>query len=279
MNDRITVTLNDGHTMPRLGLGVYRAHDGAEVENAVSVALRTGYRLIDTASLYQNEAGVGRAIKASGIDRSDIFVTTKLWNSDQGAKNVRPAFLESLKRLGLEYIDLYLIHWPMPAVGLYVETWKEFEKLQAEGLVRSIGVSNFTVETLDELKKQSTVVPAVNQIELHPYLPQRHLRDYAATNGIQIESWRPIGGGQSSLLDEPLLKSLGERYGKSPAQIVLRWHLQHDLVVIPKSTHEERIRQNFDVFDFELSSEDMRAIDGLENGQRLGPDPQTMNSY
>lgn len=279
MNDRITVTLNDGHTMPRLGLGVYRAHDGAEVENAVSAALRTGYRLIDTASLYQNEAGVGRAIKASGIDRSDIFVTTKLWNSDQGAKNVRPAFLESLKRLGLEYIDLYLIHWPMPAVGLYVETWKEFEKLQAEGLVRSIGVSNFTVETLDELKKQSTVVPAVNQIELHPYLPQRHLRDYAATNGIQIESWRPIGGGQSSLLDEPLLKSLGERYGKSPAQIVLRWHLQHDLVVIPKSTHEERIRQNFDVFDFELSSEDMRAIDGLENGQRLGPDPQTMNSY
>lgn len=278
LNDQMTVTLNDGNVMPRLGLGVYRASEGGEVENAVKTAIEAGYRLIDTASLYQNEAGVGRAIKASVIDRSELFITTKLWNTDQRTGNVRPAFMASLQRLGLEYVDLYLIHWPMPDVGLYVETWKEFEKLQADGLVKSIGVSNFTIETLEELKKHSDIIPAVNQIELHPYLPQHELRDYAKANGIQIESWRPIGGGQSGLLEEAVIRKLAEKYEKSPAQIVLRWHLQNDLVAIPKSSHDERIKENFDVFDFELTPDDMEALNSLEDGRRFGPDPRTMNT-
>lgn len=278
MSNQPTVTLNDGNVMPQLGLGVYMASDGEQVENAVKTALDTGYRLIDTAAMYQNEAGVGNAIRASGIDRSDIFVTTKLWNSDQGATKVRPAIEASLRKLGLDYIDLYLIHWPMPDVGLYLETWKEFEKLKEDGLVKSIGVSNFTVETLEDLKKHSGTIPAVNQIELHPYFPQHELREYAKSNGIHIESWRPIGGSKSNLLEDETLEMIAEKYHKTTAQVVIRWHLQNGLIVIPKSTHAERIRQNFDVFDFELSHDDMWVMDSLDNGVRLGPDPQTMNT-
>ena len=277
--DQPYVTLNDGSVMPQLGLGVWKASDGAEVENAVKTAIETGYRLIDTAMVYQNETGVGKAIRDSGVARKELFITTKLWNSDQGSGNVRPALEASLRRLGLEYVDLYLIHWPMPGVGKFVETWKEFEILQQEGLVRSIGVSNFRVEDLEELKKHSSVVPSVNQIELHPYLPQLELRNYASEHGIYTESWSPIGGTKANLLDEPVLEELSMRYAKSPAQIVIRWHIENGLIVIPKSVHEARIKENFDVFDFHLSQDDIGQINSLENGRRLGADPSTMNLH
>ena len=211
-----TVTLNNGVTMPQFGLGVWRAKDGAEVENAVKVAIENGYRLIDTAAVYQNEAGVGNGIKASGVPRDELFVTTKLWNSDQGADNVRPAFDASLERLGLDYVDLYLIHWPTPARGLFVETWKEFEKLLAEGKTRAIGVSNFRIEDLEELKKHSDITPAVNQIELHPDFQQQELRDYAQKNGIYIESWSPIGGSKGNLMDNETLQQSAKTMANRP---------------------------------------------------------------
>lgn len=271
------VTLNNGVQMPQLGLGVWKSKDGNEVEAAVTAALKAGYRLIDTAMVYGNEGGVGKAIRASGIPREEIFVTTKLWNSDQGKGNVRPAFEASLKRLGLDYIDLYLIHWPMPARDLYVETWHEFEKLYADKKVRAIGVCNFEVEHLEKLDKHSTVTPAVNQIELHPRFAQTELREYAKEHGILIESWSPLGGTKGSILGNEMLIQIGKDYSKSPAQVVIRWHLQHNLIVIPKSVHAERISQNIDVFDFELSKKEMDMIDSLETGQRLGPDPNTLN--
>ena len=277
-NDVPKVTLNDGMTMPQFGLGVWKAEDGEEVENAVRVALETGYRLIDTAAVYGNEKGVGKAIRGSGVPREDIFLTTKLWNSDQGKENVRSALETSLQKLGVEYVDLYLIHWPTPARDLYVETWLEMEKLRDEGLVRSIGVSNFQIEHLEKLKQHSATVPAVNQIELHPYFPQKELREYAASSGIHIESWSPIGGSRGNLLGEEVLQVIGDAHGKTPAQVVLRWHIQHNLIVIPKSVHDERIKENFDVFDFELSDEEMNMLDELENGKRQGPNPDTMNS-
>jgi diketogulonate reductase-like aldo/keto reductase len=264
--------------MPQLGLGVWRAADGDEVEQAVAAALKAGYRLIDTAAVYQNEAGVGKAIKESGIPREEIFVTTKLWNSDQAAGNIQGGFETSLQKLGLDYVDLYLIHWPMPAIGKYAEAWLQFEKLLESGKTRAIGVSNFQIEHLEELKRHSSVVPAVNQIELHPYFPQTELRKYAKENGIRIESWSPIGHGEG-LLNEAVLRDIGDKYSKTPAQVVIRWHLQNGLIVIPKSVHAERIRENCDVFDFELSAQDMQAIDGMENGQRRGPDPDTMNNH
>lgn len=276
--DQPTVTLRDGVDMPQFGLGVWRAKDGLEVENAVRCALLEGYRMIDTAAVYQNETGVGNGMRSSDVPPDDIFVTTKLWNSDQGTDTVRPALQASLQRLGLDYVDLYLIHWPMPKKALFLDTWKEFEKLQQEGLVRSIGVSNFKIEHLEELRKHATILPSVNQVELHPYFPQKELRDYCRTYGIQIESWSPIGGQGGGLLNEELLHDIAQDHGKTPAQVVIRWHLQHDLVVIPKSVNEQRIKQNFDVFDFELSDDEMAQIDSLENGQRIGPDPNDFNS-
>jgi 2,5-diketo-D-gluconate reductase A len=272
-------TLNDGNTMPTLGLGVWKAADGHEVENAIGSALNAGYRLIDTAMVYRNEEGVGRAVKASGVDRSDVFITTKLWNSDHGTDKVRPALMKSLDRLGISYIDLYLIHWPTPARGLYVETWQELVKLRDEGLIRSIGVSNFQIEHLEELKRRTGTIPAVNQIELHPNFQQRKLRDYSEKNDVRIESWSPLGGSKGNLLENTVLQSIATAHDKSVAQVVIRWHLQHNLIVIPKSTNDERIRQNIDVFDFELSDQDMSAIDGLESGQRSGPNPDTMNLH
>lgn len=279
MTDYPYITLNDGNRMPQIGLGVWQANDGDETYNAVLAAIKAGYRLIDTAMVYQNEAAVGRAIKDSGIAREEIFVTTKLWNSDQGRERVRPAIEKSLARLGLAYVDLYLIHWPTPARDLYVETWQEFEKLKSDGLTKSIGVSNFRIEDLERLKAESGTIPAVNQIELHPRLGQRELRDYCQKEGIAIESWSPIGGSKGNLLSDETLAAIASRYSKSPAQIVIRWHLQHGLIVIPKSVHEHRINENFQVFDFELSSEDMSAIDGLDNNSRSGPDPATMNNH
>lgn len=274
-----TISLNDGNSISQLGLGVWKADGGQEVEQAVSHALSVGYRLIDTAMVYQNEDGVGRAIAESGIAREELFITTKLWNSDQGAERVRPALLASLDRLNLDYIDLYLIHWPMPARGLYVETWKELIKLQSEGLIKSIGVSNFHIEHLEELKKYTPVAPAVNQVELHPYFQQRELRDYCQANNIRVESWSPIGGSTGDLLENNTLQDLAGKYGKSPAQIVIRWHLQHGLIVIPKSTNQSRIQENINVFDFELSSEHMALIDVLQIGKRFGPDPASMNIH
>jgi diketogulonate reductase-like aldo/keto reductase len=276
--DQPTVTLNDGNVMPQLGLGVWRAKDGQEVENAVRTALLEGYRLIDTAAVYQNEAGVGAGIRASGVPREEIFVTTKLWNSDQGTDTVRPALESSLERLGLDYVDLYLIHWPMPAKDSYLETWLEFEKLKDADLTRSIGVSNFHIEHLEKLKQSSGTVPAVNQIELHPYLSQSELREYGEEAGIHIESWSPIGGSGGSVLADEKIAAIAEAHSKTAAQIVIRWHLQSDLIVIPKSVHDERIKENFDVFDFELSSDEMKTIDSLNKNERQGPNPDTMNN-
>lgn len=279
MTDYPTVTLNDGNTMPQIGLGVWQAKDGDETRQAVRVAIESGYRLIDTAMVYQNEKSVAQGIADAGIDRSELFITTKLWNSDQGAKNVRPALEASLRRLGLEYVDLYLIHWPTPARGLYVETWKEFENLKDEGLIKSIGVSNFRIEDLEALKEHGLSTPTVNQIELNPHFQQHELRDYARQHDIQIESWSPIGGSKGNLLEAPELTQLAAKYSKTPAQIVIRWHLQHDLIVIPKSVHAERIKENFNVFDFQLASDDMAIIDSLETGTRSGANPNTMNLH
>ncbi|HCR56025.1 TPA: hypothetical protein DIV49_03555, partial [Candidatus Saccharibacteria bacterium] len=263
------VKLNDGNSMPQLGLGVWKAANNGEAEQAVLAAIQTGYRLIDTAAVYMNEEDVGRAIASCGVPREELFITTKLWNSEQGAEKVRPALLASLEKLGLDYVDLYLIHWPMPARDLYVETWKEMEKLRDEGLIKSIGVSNFQIEHLEKLASESNTVPAVNQIELHPGFIQAELREYCAQHGIQVESWKPIGGADKTLHDNPVLQEIAKKYDKSAVQVAIRWHIQHGLVVIPKSVHEARIQENFDVFDFELSDDDITAIDALK-GERQG---------
>jgi diketogulonate reductase-like aldo/keto reductase len=271
------ITLNNNVSMPQLGLGVWQTQDGAEVETAVTAAIDAGYRLIDTAAVYGNETGVGNAIAASSVPRDELFITTKLWNADQGYERTLAAFDKSLKRLGLDYVDLYLIHWPVPAEDAYVETWKAFESLYADGKIRAIGVSNFTPAYLDRLMSETTIVPAVNQIELHPRFSQEATRRYCQEHGIAVESWSPLGGTGGDLLHEPLLARIGEQYGKSPAQVVLRWHLQHELIVIPKSVSPERIRQNFDIFHFKLSAEDMAAIDALNTDTRVGADPETAN--
>ncbi len=273
------VTLNNGVSMPQLGLGVWQTKDGPEVESAVLAAIDAGYRLIDTAAVYGNETGVGNAIRASHVPRQELFITTKLWNADQGYENTLAAFDASLKKLQLDYIDLYLIHWPVPARGQFTQTWKAFEELYAQGRVKAIGVSNFKPHHLDELLAMATVKPAVNQVELHPYFPQIELRDYCKLHDIAIESWSPIGGGRNSLLKEPILSDIGHTYEKSPAQVVIKWHLQNGLIVIPKSTHQDRIEENSQVFDFELTQDDMAAIDSLRTDIRVGPDPDTANFH
>lgn len=272
-----SIKLNNGVLMPRLGLGVWQAKDGTEVESAVAAAIDSGYRLIDTAAVYGNEAGVGRAIAASSVPRDEIFVTTKLWNADHGYANTLAAFEKSLARLNLDYVDLYLIHWPVPARDKYIETWRALENLYADGKVKAIGVSNFSPAHLERLMTASTVVPAVNQIELHPYFSQTKTRQYCQQNGIAVESWSPLGGAGSSLLNDPAIKSLAERYSKTTAQIIIRWHLQNDLIVIPKSVHADRIKQNNDVYDFALDRADMKLIDDLNSDRRVGPDPDSAN--
>ncbi|WP_405740839.1 aldo/keto reductase [Streptomyces sp. NBC_00028] len=269
-----TVTLNNGIEIPQLGFGVFQVPD-PETAAAVTSALEAGYRSIDTAAIYGNEKGVGQALAASGIARDELFVTTKLWNADQGYDATLKAFDASLAKLGLDFVDLYLIHWPTPARDLYRESWRAIEKLADEGRVRAAGVSNFQPAHLRRLLDDSSLVPAVNQIELHPGLQQRELRDLHAESGIATEAWSPLA--QGAVLSEPVLTSIAGRYGKSPAQVVLRWHLQLGNVVIPKSVTPARIRENADVFDFALTDEELTAIAGLDRGLRTGPDPDTLN--
>lgn len=257
-----TVTLNNAVKMPQLGLGVWQAREGREVEQAVTLALDAGYRLIDTAKIYGNEAGVGRALRASRVPRAEIFVTTKVWNSDQGHDQALRAFDASLERLRLDYVDLYLIHWPVPEAGKYVETWKALEQLYEQKLARAIGVSNFAPEQLEAVLASANVVPAVNQIELHPRQTQAATREYCSRHQIQVESYSPIMRG-GELLQDTTIRRIAQAYQKTPAQVVLRWHIQHGLVAIPKSVHEERIRENINIFDFELTIDEMRAIDRL----------------
>jgi diketogulonate reductase-like aldo/keto reductase len=269
------ITLNNGVEMPQLGFGVWQV-PADEAETAVSKALEAGYRSIDTAAVYGNEEGTGKAINASGIPRQDLFVTTKVWNSDQGYHSTLRAFDASLERLGLEFVDLYLIHWPMPAQATFVETYKALEKLYADGRARAIGVSNFHPEHLEELISATSVIPAVNQIELHPHLQQHAARAYHTRQGIATEAWSPLGQGKG-LLEVPALVAISRKHGRTPAQIVLRWHLQLGNLVIPKSVTPSRIKENIEVFDFSLDVEDMAAISALDEGRRLGPDPATFN--
>jgi len=267
-----TIALNDGTTIPQLGFGVFRV-DPAETERIVSDALEVGYRHIDTAAIYGNEEGVGRAIAASGIPRDELYITTKLWNSDQGTQSAFDAIDLSLEKLGLESVNLYLIHWPRPDLDLYVETWAAMEQIQAHGKATSIGVSNFHAPHLDKLLASATVVPAVDQIELHPAFAQAPLRAYLASKGIATEAWGPLGQGKYELFEMPAVAAAASAHGVSPAQAVIRWHLQKGIIVFPKSNSRERIAENFDVFGFELTDAEMAAIDALDAGLRVGADP------
>ncbi|AOW89993.1 oxidoreductase [Streptomyces olivaceus] len=270
------ITLNNGVEMPQLGFGVWQVPDD-EAQTAVAQALEAGYRSIDTAAIYGNEEGTGRAIAASGLAREDLFVTTKLWNSDQGYDSTLQAFDTSLAKLGLDYLDLYLIHWPMPAREKYADTYKAFEKLLADGRVRAIGVSNFLPDHLERLIGETSVLPAVNQIELHPHLQQHASRELHAEQGIATEAWSPLGSGKG-ILEIPAIVAIAQKHGRTPAQVVLRWHLQLGNVVIPKSVTPSRIKENIDVFGFSLDTEDLAAIRALNEDRRLGSDPADVNS-
>lgn len=267
------VSLSDGRAIPQLGLGVYKASD-AEAFHAVGTALDAGYRHVDTASFYENERGVGEAVRASGLGRHEVFVTSKVWQDDHGYDETRRAFDLSLARLGFDYLDLYLIHWPAPRKNRYVETWRALESLKADGVVRSIGVSNFHPHHLERLATESTQTPVINQVELHPWLQQRATRDYDAEHGIATEAWSPLARGR--ILEDETLAELAAKHGVSPAQVVLRWHLGEGNVVIPKSITPERIRQNIDVFDFSLDDDDRARIAALDSGLRTGKDPDDL---
>lgn len=252
--------------MPKIGLGVWEAGNGLELNRAIRASLEAGYRAIDTAKFYDNEEGVGDAIRDSKIAREEIFITTKLWNDDHGYENALQAFDTSLKELKLNYVDLYLIHWPVPSDGKIADTWRAVEEIYMSGRAKAIGVSNFQPHHIDELLKTATIMPMVDQVELHPYLPQRELRAYCAAKGIVITAWSPLLRG-GELLKNGTIAQLARQYNKTPAQIILRWHIQSGHVVIPKSVTQERIRENVDIFDFELSGEAMAAIDDLETGE------------
>jgi 2,5-diketo-D-gluconate reductase A len=275
MSDIPTVTLNNGVQIPQLGFGVFQVPPD-QTAQAVSTALDAGYRSIDTAAAYQNESGVGEAIASSGLRRDELFVTTKLWNSDHGYDRALRAFDASLDKLGLDYVDLYLIHWPQPVNDDFVETWKAFEKIAADGRARAIGVSNFKAPHIRKLLEETGTVPAVNQIELHPNLTQSDMRAFHREHGIATEAWSPLA--QGGLLSDRAVTGLADKYGKTPAQIILRWHLQLGNIVIPKSVTPERIRSNIDVFDFELADDDLAVISDLDTGTRIGPDPDQFNS-
>ncbi|RKN84493.1 aldo/keto reductase [Paenibacillus ginsengarvi] len=272
-----TTTLNNGKSMPWFGIGVFKVADGQELVEAVKAAVAHGYRSIDTAAIYDNERSVGEAIREAiqetGVSREDLFVTSKVWNADLGYEATLAAYETSLEKLGLEYLDLYLIHWPV--AGKYKEAWRALETLYKTGRVKAIGVSNFQIHHLEDLMKDAEIKPMVNQVELHPRLSQQALRDFCAQQDIQIEAWSPLMQGQ--LLDNPVLQEIGARHGKSIAQVILRWDLQHGIVTIPKSTKAHRIIENASVFDFELTSEEMARIDALNQNLRVGPDPDNFD--
>ncbi|MBB3174533.1 diketogulonate reductase-like aldo/keto reductase [Endobacter medicaginis] len=269
-----SIALSQGGAIPQLGYGVWKISDD-EAAHCVGLAIDAGYRSIDTAMIYRNETGVGRALAAAidgGIRREDLFVTTKLWNDDQGYDSTLRAFDASLDRLGLDHVDLYLIHWPQARRGLYEETWKAFERIHAEGRAKAIGVSNFQIAHLDRLAETSGIIPALNQIELHPKLPQDELVAYHQAHSIVTEAWSPLAQGA---VDDPVIGAIAARLDRSPGQVILRWHMQRGVVAIPKSATPSRIAQNIDIFDFGLSEDDMAAIAGLGTGERVGPDPDS----
>ncbi|CAM3782686.1 aldo/keto reductase [Mesobacillus thioparans] len=263
------IKLHNGVEMPVLGLGVYKVEDGTQIEETIHSALDFGYRLIDTASFYENEEGVGRAIRNSSVPREELFITTKVWNSEQGYENTLRAFDQSMEKLELDYLDLYLVHWPVK--GMYLETWRALEKLYQDGKVKAIGVSNFKTHHLKDLLSNCQERPVINQVELHPLLLQAELRNFCSQQDIVVEAWSPLSRGR--FLDEPILRSIAERHGKTPAQIILRWHLQHEIIPIPKSITPSRLKENAEVFDFQLSQQEMAEIDGLNKNQRFGADP------
>ncbi len=276
MNGVPKVTLNDGNTIPQLGLGVWQVDPGITAR-VVRDGIAAGYRLIDTAEGYHNEEGVGEAIRTAGVPREELFITSKLRNGGHARDLALKSFDETMKKLGLEQLDMFLIHWPVPGQDKYVEAWKTFIELQGQGRIKSIGVSNFNQDHLERIIDETGVTPAVNQIELHPYLPQFDKRDYLRAKNIHIESYSPLGSGE--VLDDGTIKTIGGKYGKSIAQVILRWQVQQGNIVIPKSTHAERMRENIDIFDFELSDEDMKTISGLGKGEegRTGGNPATNN--
>ncbi|QXU48986.1 aldo/keto reductase [Chryseobacterium sp. D764] len=265
------VTLNNGVDIPALGFGVWQMEDLKECENAVIKAIQSGYRMIDTAAIYQNETAVGAGVKNSGVDREALFITSKVWVQDHGYEKAKSAFQRTLDRLQMDYLDMYLIHWPY---GDFLGTWKALEELYKEGKIKAIGVCNFTIEKLEELKANSTVLPVINQIELHPVFQQKELQVYDRENNIITQPWSPLGNGNAQLLSNPDLKAIAEKYGKTVAQVILRWHLQEGFVVIPKSVTPSRIEENFNVFDFELTEDEMNVVRSLDTGKRLFFDPK-----
>ena len=269
-----SLTLNDGRSIPQLGLGVYKVENTLAAQ-LVEGAIDSGYRHIDTASLYANEAGVGAGVAAAGVAREELFITTKVWNDDQGYEQTLKAFDTSLELLGMDYVDLYLIHWPAASRGLYLETWRALEKLHADGVARSIGVSNFTRAHLENLLGHSATVPVINQVEMHPWLPQTELRAFDSAQNILTQAWSPLARGR--IAGNALLEGIGAKHGKSAAQVVLRWHIQQGVVVIPKSNSLDRIRENSEVFDFELDAADLTSIATLENGERAGSHPDLVS--
>ena len=267
-----TVQLNNGVSMPALGYGVFQVPP-AQTAQCVRQAIAAGYRSIDTAKAYDNETEVGEGVRQSGVRREDLFITSKLWNRDQGYDSALRAFDATMARLQMDYLDLYLIHWPIPICGFYVDTWKALEKLYADGRIRAIGVSNFTIDHLETLKKECSVIPAVNQIELHPWLTQNEICDYMRGAGIAAEAWSPLAKG--TLLSEPVLQQIAQKHGKTAAQVILRWDVQRNVITIPRTVKPARMAENKDVFDFALSEDDMQAVSALHRSHRTGPDPDT----
>jgi diketogulonate reductase-like aldo/keto reductase len=270
------IALNNGVTIPQFGLGVWRVKDGQEVIDSVSHALQRGYRLIDTAAMYGNERGVGQAIQESAVAREEVFVTTKLWNDSHDYDTALRAFDSSLDKLGLDYLDLYLVHWPVPAQAKFTEAWRALERLYDDKRVRAIGVCNFKPPHLEQLLSSANIVPAVNQVELHPRLQQHEIREFCKQYDIAIESWSPLMRGGELLANEGL-QQIAAKYEKSTAQVILRWHIDSGFIVIPKSSHAKRIDENYDIFDFELDDHDMAVIAELDDGTRVGPDPDSAN--
>ena len=270
------ITLNNGLEIPQLGFGVWKVPD-VEAETAVEQALVAGYRLIDTAKVYRNEVGVGKALATTTVPREDLFVTTKLWNADHGYENTLKAFDESLDKLGLDYVDLYLIHWPTPKYDQYVDSYKALETIYKEGRAKAIGVCNFDVEHLQRILNECEVVPAVNQVECHPYLQQKELKEFCKQHGIMLEAYSPLMNG-TKVLDDPVIQEIANQHGKTPAQVILRWHLQSDVVVIPKTVTPSRMDENLDVFGFELSQDDIEKIAALDRNDRHNAVPSELNN-